>query len=140
VNEQWQWLASSKKLQEEVYGYRFDTMSVEDQCAFLTWNVFAAYAELNEAASEFKWKPWTNREAFVNADKLVGEVVDVAHFLANMLLVLGVTDEEYQAAYQRKQQANRDRQAVGYTGLVCHEPAETGLCSMPKNHEGGHRA
>lgn len=37
--------------------------------------------------------------------------MDVNHFIANMLVAVGVTDEEWEAAYRAKQQVNRDRQA-----------------------------
>lgn len=35
------------------------------------------------------------------------------HFIANMLVAIGVTDDEFEAAYQAKQQVNRERQASG---------------------------
>lgn len=60
---------------------------------------------------EFAWKYWATDPAFVNRDHLIEELVDVNHFIANMLVAVGVTDEEWQAAYQAKQRVNRERQA-----------------------------
>lgn len=136
----WKWLASTRELQERTFGQDYDRMTLDDRCDYLFWNVFAAYDELSEVAAEFKWKPWTTRPAFVNRERLLGEVVDVAHFLGNMLVALGVSDDEYEEAYQRKQITNRLRQEAGYTGLVCFERATGGLCELPKEHQGEHIA
>ena len=71
--------------------------------------------ELAEASREFSWKAWARDVAFYNRDRLVAELVDVSHFIANMLVAMGVTDEEWEAAYRAKQQINRQRQLDGYT-------------------------
>ena len=67
--------------------------------------------EVAEISGEFAWKPWAVDHPFINRDALLEEIVDVNHFLGNMLVYLGVTDSEYEAAYRRKQAINRDRQA-----------------------------
>ena len=36
------------------------------------------------------------------------------HFMANILVAIGVTDDELEAAYQEKQAENRRRQIDGY--------------------------
>ena len=38
----------------------------------------------------------------------------MAHFIANILVALDVTDDEWEAAYKAKQAVNYDRQAEGY--------------------------
>lgn len=50
----------------------------------------------------------------MNRQRVLEELVDVGHFLANMLVAIGVTDEEWEAAYRQKQDENRRRQATGY--------------------------
>ena len=85
-----------------------------------TWSgaiggLLAALVELaGEVPREFAWKFWAHDEPFINREKLLDELVDVGHFLANMLDAIGVTDAEWEAAYQAKQAENRRRQKDGY--------------------------
>jgi dimeric dUTPase (all-alpha-NTP-PPase superfamily) len=46
---------------------------------------------------------------------VIEELVDVAHFIANCLVALDVSDAEWEAAYQAKQQVNRQRARDGYS-------------------------
>lgn len=74
--------------------------------------------ELSEFMQEVGWKPWATPRGWVNRDAAVGELVDVAHFLANLLCALDVTDAEWQHAYRTKQEVNRQRQRSGtYDGV-----------------------
>jgi hypothetical protein len=41
--------------------------------------------------------------------------VDVGHFLANCLVALDVSDDEWEQAYRAKQDENRRRQRDGYS-------------------------
>jgi len=109
----WRWLASTVKLQDEAYGVT-PTRDVVTRAKLLKENLFAAIIELAEASREFSWKSWAHDIAFFNRDRLLEELVDVAHFIANMLVSMGVTDEEWEAAYQAKQAVNRQRQIDGY--------------------------
>jgi len=113
----WRWLASTKRLQRVSYGWDWDALGddVKLVAASLKDNVFAALIELGEASREFHWKPWSHDAPWVHRDKLIGELVDVAHFIGNMLVALRVTDEEWEAAYQEKQEVNRQRQIDKYT-------------------------
>lgn len=121
--EDWKWLESTRKLQTETYHYDLDwlafgsepgaTAVTKELAAYIFWNVFSAQQELAEAAVEFSWKPWAVDQPFVNRERILDEIVDVHHFTGNILVGMGVTDEEFEAAYQRKQQKNRDRVASG---------------------------
>lgn len=71
--------------------------------------------ELAEASREFSWKSWARDMPFNNRERILPELVDVAHFVANMLTAMGVDDEEWESAYREKQQINRQRQLDGYT-------------------------
>jgi dimeric dUTPase (all-alpha-NTP-PPase superfamily) len=115
--EPWRWLASTEALQREAYGADPDATrgSVQAQAESLKWNALAAFVELGEATREFSWKHWASDGPFVNRDRLLGELVDIAHFMGNMLIAVGVTDDEWAAAYQAKQAVNRARQHDGYT-------------------------
>lgn len=43
------------------------------------------------------------------------------HFLANILIAVGVTDDEFERAYQAKQSVNRARQRDGYVAAAGKE-------------------
>lgn len=81
-------------------------------------NYTALVVELSEFLGEVGWKDWATPRGWVNREAAVGELVDVGHFLANILCALGVTDEEWQARYQDKQEVNRQRQRDGYDGVT----------------------
>lgn len=119
----WRWLESTRQLQTGTYGYDLDWMTeglrlnipsvVKELADYIEWNSFAATQEIAEMNVEFSWKPWAVDEPFVNKDRILNEIIDVNHFLGNILTALGITDEEYAAAYQAKQQKNRARAASG---------------------------
>lgn len=119
--KEWKWLESTFKLQVETYGYDYEAFVDQtrvgspspDLLRHLQWNTFAAYQELAELAYEFSWKPWATDEPFVHRERIIGEVVDVNHFLGNILAAVGCTDQEYEETYRKKQQKNRDRAASG---------------------------
>lgn len=124
VADSWKWLESTLNLQTKVYGYPLhDFAAIVDQnndpvgltqvAQYIKWNVFAIYQELAELAYEFSWKPWATDDAFVNRQRILDEAVDINHFIGNILTGMGVTDEEYEEAYKRKQQKNRERAASG---------------------------
>lgn len=115
----WKWLTSTKTLQEDYYRFNFDELR-RDPNAFanyITWNHTAAVVELGEALNEVGWKPWAKPRGWFNREAFIGECVDANHFIANMLVAVGATDEEYEVAYQKKQEINRQRQRDGYDGL-----------------------
>lgn len=112
MESSWGWLESTKELQEKTYSYDFD-MLPKELAAYLQWNLLAAYQELGEVGVEFSWKPWAVDEPFINRRRVLDELVDVCHFVGNMLVGLGVTDLEWQGAYRQKQDKNRRRQASG---------------------------
>lgn len=114
---EWKWLKSTYDLQSNTYGYDLDYMAeLGDPDAtshYLDWNQVAAVQELAELREEFSWKPWATDEPFVNRRRIIDETVDVMHFLGNILVGLGCTDEEFWNAYQSKQMRNKIRQASG---------------------------
>lgn len=119
----WKWLESTFELQTNTYDYPLKWFSdglklgasavIKQLAAYIDWNQTAAVQELAELREEFSWKPWAVDAPFVNRERVIDEIVDVHHFTGNILVGLGVTDEEFEAAYQRKQQKNRDRVASG---------------------------
>ena len=109
----WEWLRSTYELQTKTYGYAFPLPNEKEEAQYLLWNVFATQQELAEAAVEFSWKPWAMDEPFVNRDRVVDELVDACHFIGNILVALGVTDEEWIERYKAKQEKNRRRAVSG---------------------------
>lgn len=121
----WKWLESTRRLQEESFGMDYDALKDEYLAEYITWNVTALVAEIGEFLAECGWKNWARPRGWVNREAAVTELVDAAHFLANLASALGVTDTEWEERYQAKQQVNRDRQANGYDGVLgkctdCH--------------------
>lgn len=110
----WFWLESTRTLQREVYGIDLDHMTVEDRAMWIKENVLAAVDELTEILHEISWKFWAHDDTFVNRDGVLKEAVDLAHFLGNIVASLGVTDAEWERAYQTKQFENARRQREGY--------------------------
>lgn len=117
MENDWKWLAATKKLQEDTYGYVFEHNDplVHPQIVsqYLDWNTTAAVQELAEIREEFSWKPWATDSPFVNPIRVKQEIVDVMHFLGNMLVACGVDDEEFWEAYRAKQEINKQRQTSG---------------------------
>jgi dUTPase len=106
----WRWIESTKELQTEAYGADPGALIGDAWADFVTWNCAALLCEVGEFMREVGWKPWAINRGWMS-DKALEELVDVGHFLGNLLAALHVTDEQWEAAYRRKQQKNRDRMA-----------------------------
>lgn len=135
----WNWLASTKALQEEAFGRDFSSQDPDEFADAIVMNHSALVVELGEFMNEIGWKDWAAPRGWVNRDAAVGELVDVAHFLANLLVRLEVTDAEWERRYRAKQEVNRNRQRSGYDGVTDKCPTcrrsydDFGvLCSPPK--------
>lgn len=121
--ERLRWLASTRELQEKYFNVNYDELAKDPDLLAdaIVWNHTALIVELSEFMQEVGWKNWSTPRGWVNRDAALGELVDAAHFLANILNVLGVTDEEWERRYRAKQEINRNRQRGGYD-------ARTGKC------------
>lgn len=114
-------LAAQKRLQEESFGFNFDTMTDEEKITFITWNTLAMTDELHEALAETGWKPWASSK-HINRKEFVGELIDALHFLANLFVVVGASEEEILERYKAKRDVNAKRQAEGYDGVSTKDP------------------
>lgn len=111
----WQWLESTYRLQHESFGVTLPLPPNTNWFAdYVVMNHTALSVELGELMNEVGWKSWSEPRGWVNREAVLSEAVDVAHFLANILCAVGITDEEWVAAYQSKQATNRRRQLTGY--------------------------
>ncbi len=112
---EWKWLASTMALQTAAYGVEYPRPASDIPQSIIE-NVTSMVAELGEFLQEVGWKPWASDREWVNRDRAAEELVDVAHFLANICCVLGIDDEEWNSRYQAKQFRNLVRQLEGYAG------------------------
>jgi hypothetical protein len=133
----WSWLQSTKQLQADHYGVTYP-LKGDKLADYVTWNALALVKEVSELTDEFGWKNWAKNRGWVNRENALKEAVDIAHFLANILCAIDVTDEEWTAAYQAKQEVNRQRQRDGYDGVtgkcqVCKRSFDDGIeCTPPE--------
>jgi len=115
-----EWLYLQWRLQVDSFATDPEKLTEEDRAPFVTWNAFAAIAELVEAMQEVGWKPWAtsrhlNREAFLR------EIVDALHFIGNLALCAGghplELGNELWKLYEQKHEINAQRQRDGYDGV-----------------------
>lgn len=120
-SKDWLWLDSTRRLQHTVYHTNYEVLVGDKLADYMIWNAFALIDEVTEFMREVKWKNWATDRGKVNRDEAVGELVDVGHFLGNLLVVLGVTDVEWEVRYREKQVRNAERQQApnGYSGDKC---------------------
>lgn len=136
-SQTWKWLDSTYALQREVYGYDLPLAeNTSGMADYVTWNALALVKEVSELTDEVGWKKWAEPRGWVNRENALKEAVDVAHFLANILCAIGVTDDEWVAAYQAKQAVNRERQRAGYDGVTgkcpgCKRSYDDGIDCTP---------
>jgi hypothetical protein len=118
----WRWLTSTRQLQREAYGDDVWPKEGDVLADSAMANMFSLMKEMSEAGDEIGWKPWAQPRGWVNRDAYIGELVDVGHFLANLLIGVGCTDDEWEERYQAKQRVNLKRQRDGYDGVTtkCH--------------------
>ena len=95
-----------KRLQEKI-GSRMDTQMQ------LNLQFIGAITELCEVLEQTAWKPW-KKSAKTNQQKAVEELVDVFHFIINLMLCLNVTPQQLFELYQKKHEENIRRQNEGY--------------------------
>ena len=112
--KQTDWLASTAELQREAYSHVADPASAERTSRSVRENVLPLIVEAVELLNNVSWKYWAHDEPFVDRDEVLKEAVDVAHFLANILVAVGVADDEFWSAYREKQALNLERQVRGY--------------------------
>ena len=128
-----------KDIQENVYGYDFNQLRskpLNEFRQFFDWNYHAIQDELREtfdALGGIKdgigngvWKPWKKSyhekapemsfNSLSESDKkeLQMELIDIQHFLFNMMLASGLTPADLMNMYFAKNKENRERQKRGY--------------------------
>ena len=128
-----------KNTQEEVYGYDFANLTLGEIKDFWLWNTRAIDDEISEAYDALGgvsnngetsignavWKPWksNHKKAYTmkisdlspeDVKELKMELVDIQHFLFNMMISVGMTAEELYNFYISKNKENIRRQENNY--------------------------
>jgi hypothetical protein len=119
----WRWLASTRALQRDAFGDDDWPKEGEALANSVMMNALALTNELHaEVLPEVGWKPWAEPRGWINREAYLKELVDCGHFLANMLVAVGCTDDEWVRLYRAKQELNARRQTEGYDGVEgkCH--------------------
>lgn len=117
--QRWKWLESTYTLQRESFKVLLPMAPNTHHLAdYVVMNHSALVAEASELLAEFGWKAWAQPRGWVNRENALKEAVDVAHFLANILCAIDVSDAEWETAYQAKQEVNRRRQRDSYDGVA----------------------
>lgn len=119
----WRWLESTRALQRDAF--HRDPKLIQDNPGEVGKSVLENFTpiivEMVELLNEVKWKYWSHEEPWVRRDRVIAEAVDVMHFLGNILVAVGATDDELEEAYRAKQQENRDRQLRKYVSQQAEE-------------------
>lgn len=128
-----------KDIQTNVYGYDFEKMRdmpLNKFREFFDWNYHAIQDELREVFNALGgmhdgiqsgvWKPWKkaytekaplmsyNTMSEKDKKELKMELIDIQHFLFNMMLACDMTPDEIFNYYFSKNEENRNRQKRGY--------------------------
>lgn len=113
------WLPTMLEDQSLYRQFNLALMSDEEKQVYITQMSTALFCEVAEFVEELQWKYWkskTNEFPIRNSkDHVTAEAVDVLHFLAHLLNVAGVTEDELNLAMQAKRTENDRRQNVGYS-------------------------
>lgn len=110
------WIESTAELQARFFEGDPADFNQEEVIQFLIWNSFAVEDELHEMMQEIGWKPWATSN-HINREAALKEMVDLLHFVGNILRALRVTGKELTIAYKAKQFKNAMRQVDGYDGV-----------------------
>lgn len=122
-------LTMQERLQREAYRTDLGALTPEQRVSFIKDMVLAATDELHEALAETSWKPWASTFGEVNEDAFFAELVDLFHFVLNLLLVAtpgadpAAAAEQLVICYQVKNAKNLQRQVEGYDGRSNKCPA-----------------
>jgi hypothetical protein len=126
------WLRRTRDLQENVYFINYEEMTgdkpqnIRKLIEYMRWNMLAIDDELAEMRQAISWKPWQHDAPYADREEIVKEAVDVLHFVANIIVAAGGTDEILDKFYIEKMERNKERQLNGYK--VKDEGVKCELC------------
>lgn len=108
----WKLFETTRELQIQAYGKDPESLTGDELADYWSHMHSALIDELSEFLAEVSWKPWSNERGVIKDRKAaLGELIDAQHFMINLALSIGATEEEFWDAYKEKQKRNRARQA-----------------------------
>jgi hypothetical protein len=138
------WLRRTRDLQKDVYFINYEEMegdkpqNIRKLVEYMRWNMLAIDDELAEMRQAISWKPWQHDAPYADREEIVKEAVDVLHFVANIIVAAGGTDEMLDKFYIEKMERNKERQLKGYKikdqGVKCE------LCTRAMDDVGRSRS
>lgn len=104
------WLHAAARLQHDKYHQDLADLEGEAYAEQVALNVTGVQEELGEYLKETRWKPWKRpgREP-ATAHRRREELVDVLHFVANLCVLEGLTDQTLSDLYLEKVRFNLER-------------------------------
>jgi dimeric dUTPase (all-alpha-NTP-PPase superfamily) len=109
-------LNSQRELQKKHFKTDISALDEEQRAQYIKDMSLALTDELHEALNETGWKPWATSRHF-NREAFLGEMIDVLHFWANLVLLTNVGEREILDLYCAKAEKNARRQMAGYDGV-----------------------
>jgi len=102
---------------QKLMGYDFETMTIEDRMQMMRNYVAALMVEQGELLKELPWKPWRKQETQYYATQQIQaeEWVDCLFFLVDQALVLRLSSELIEQAFEAKLRKNINRISSGYS-------------------------
>jgi hypothetical protein len=87
---------------------------------YINLMILATTDELHEALREMPWKPWSKSQEITPEamERFKDELVDAWHFFMNLVLVSGMTADEFFTRYLRKNGVNHGRIDDGYASTT----------------------
>lgn len=112
-------------LQRQIPPIRPDPVDrpIEEKCEFIGDMVLALTDELHEALNEVGWKPWA-KSRHINEEAFRSELVDAWHFFMNLMLTVGMTEQDLLTGYYNKRAKNVTRhENQDYDGISSKCPS-----------------
>jgi len=94
--------------------YDFSTMTEKAKVEYIRLMLTCVNVESVEALGWLNWKPWKKTQVEFNRREFINEIVDIQHFLINVLLVVDCDEKEFCQAFFNKNHENVERQKKGY--------------------------
>lgn len=63
-------------------------------------NILAIMVEATEVLQELNWKSWKQTRKEIDKDKIADELADLLKFYANVMLSLGISEEDLESAWR----------------------------------------
>lgn len=120
-----QFLMESQTKFQERMGHNFKKMTLQERAAYIKEHGYFLMEEVMEMFREMpyhkSWKDYSHltQEEIEEKEKLMRqEAIDALHFMINIFLALGMSEEEIIEMYKEKNKLNYQRQEDSKLGYV----------------------